>query len=98
MDEHPRITFRGGPAGRRAAVVGGPDVWEIIFTLKSSEAGGDEAIAATAELLELSQALIRAALRYYAVFPEEIDQRIERNVEEADVAETAWLREQAALS
>src|SRR5258708_29475860 len=28
-DEHPLITFRDGPAGRRAAGVGGPDGWEL---------------------------------------------------------------------
>src|SRR5260370_17468967 len=33
-DEHPLITFRDGPAGRRAAVVGGPDVWEIVMWLE----------------------------------------------------------------
>ena len=28
-DEHPMITFRDGPTGRRAALLGGPDVWEV---------------------------------------------------------------------
>ena len=98
MDEHPRITFRGGPAGRRAAMVGGPDVWEVIFTLQSGEAVGEAGIVATAELLELSQAQIRAAVSYYAAFPEEIDERVGRNVDGADAAATAWLREHAALS
>lgn len=28
-DEHPRTTFREGPTGRRAGLVGGPDVWEV---------------------------------------------------------------------
>jgi hypothetical protein len=28
-DEHPLITFRDGPIGRRAGVIGGPDFWEI---------------------------------------------------------------------
>ena len=30
MDEHPGIVFRGGPTGRRAALAGGPDVWEVM--------------------------------------------------------------------
>lgn len=98
MDEHPGILFRGGPAGRRAAVVGGPDVWEVISTLKGSGVRGEQGIAATAELLELSQPQVRAAVRYYAAFPDETDERMRRNVEEADAAEAAWLREQAALS
>ncbi|MGH3902931.1 MAG: hypothetical protein ACRDTE_01835 [Pseudonocardiaceae bacterium] len=32
-EEHPRITFRAGPTGWRAGLVGGPDVWEVIDTL-----------------------------------------------------------------
>ena len=98
MDEHPGIIFRGGPAGRRAAVLRGPDVWEVISTLKSGEAGGEQGIAATTELLELSQSQVRVAVRYYGAFPDEIDERIRRNVEEADAAEAAWRREQAAVS
>jgi hypothetical protein len=33
MEEHPGIAFRDGPSGRRAALAGGPDVWEAIVTL-----------------------------------------------------------------
>src|SRR5580704_12634931 len=35
MAEHPGIIFRSGPTGRRAALVGGPDVWEVIRAIKS---------------------------------------------------------------
>src|SRR5438067_12110010 len=28
-DEHPMITFRDGPSGRRAGLIGGPDAWEV---------------------------------------------------------------------
>src|ERR1700719_3381604 len=28
-DEHPMITFRDGPTGRRAGLIGRPDVWEV---------------------------------------------------------------------
>lgn len=27
-EEHPLVTFRDGPTGRRAGLLGGPDVWE----------------------------------------------------------------------
>ena len=33
-DEHPLITFRDGPTGRRAGLVGGPDVWEVSMWVK----------------------------------------------------------------
>lgn len=76
MDEHPGIVFRGGPTGRRAALAGGPDIWELMFTLKSGKARGEEAIAATAELLNLTDSQVRIAVRYYRAFPDEVDRRI----------------------
>lgn len=98
MDEHPGVIFRGGPAGRRAALPGGPDVWELMFTLKSGKARGEEAITATAELLNLADSQVRAAVRYYSVFTDEVDRRIALNTEDVDEAEAAWQREQAALA
>jgi hypothetical protein len=98
MDEHPGIVFRGGPTGRRAALAGGPDVWELVTTLKSGKEHGEEAIASTAELLNLTDSQARIAVRYYGAFTEEIDRRIALNTEDADEAEAAWQREQAALA
>jgi hypothetical protein len=98
MDEHPGIVFRGGPMGRRAALAGGPDVWELIATLKSGKARGEEAISATAELLNLTDSQVRTAVRYYGAFADEVDRRIALNTEDADEAEAAWQREQAALA
>lgn len=98
MDEHPGIVFRSGPAGRRAALAGGPDLWEVLTTLKSGKARGEEAISATADLLSLTDSQVRTAVRYYGAFPEEVDDRIARNAEDADEAEAAWKREQAALA
>jgi hypothetical protein len=98
MDEHPGIVFRSGPAGRRAGLAGGPDVWEVMMTLKGGKARGEKAIAAVAELLDLSDRQVRAAVRYYAAFPDDIDERIARTVDDADKAEAAWRREQAAVA
>lgn len=98
MDEHPGIVFRSGPTGRRAALAGGPDIWELIATLKSAEARGEEAISDTAALLNLSDTQVRTAVRYYGAFTDEVDRRIALNAEDADEAEAAWQREQAALA
>jgi hypothetical protein len=98
MDEHPGVVFRGGPTGRRAALTGGPDVWEVVATLKSGKARGEKAVAAVARLLDLTDSQVRVAVRYYGAYPGEIDERIKRNVEDADAAEAAWRREQAALA
>lgn len=98
MDEHPGIVFRGGPTGRRAALAGGPDIWELMATLKGDRARGEKAITATAKLLDLTDLQVRTAVRYYGAYPEEVDERIKRNIAEADAAEAAWHREQAALA
>ena len=98
MDDHPGIVFRSGPTGRRAALAAGPDVWELMATLKSGKARGEEAISATAELLGLTDSQVRTAVRYYGAFADEIDRRIALNTLDADEAEAAWKREQAALA
>jgi hypothetical protein len=67
-------------------------------TLKSGKARGEEAISAVAELLDLTDSQVRTAIRYYAAFTDEIDRRIALNSEDADEAEAAWQREQAALA
>ena len=95
MEDFRGIVFRDGPTGRRAALVGGPDIWELISTLKSGKARGEEAITATAELLNLTDSQVRTAVRYYGDFPGEIDRRITLNTADADEAEAAWKREQA---
>lgn len=98
MEDHPGIVFRDGPAGRRAALAGGPDVWEVIETLKDTGEKGERAIAATADWGSLSAAQVRTAVRYYADHSDEIDERIQRNREEADRELAAWRRAQDALA
>jgi septum formation inhibitor MinC len=97
-DEHPGVIFRGGPAGRRAAIAAGPDVWEVVSTMRGAGSKGEEAVVATAEILNLTAQQVRIAIRYYSEYRDEIDERIRRNVEEAEAAEAAWRREQAALA
>jgi hypothetical protein len=89
MEESRGIVFRDGPTGRRAALAGGPDIWELMATLKSGKARGVEAISAAAELLDLTDSQVRTAIRYYNVFSDEIDWRITLNAADADRAEAA---------
>jgi hypothetical protein len=98
MEDHPGIVFRDGPAGRRAALAGGPDVWEVIETVKGTSLAGDAAINAAAEWGALTQAQVRMAVRYYADFQDEVDERIELNRREAERLHAAYAREQAALA
>jgi hypothetical protein len=97
MEDHPGIVFRDGPAGRRAALAGGPDVWEIIETLKGTGLTGDRAIAATAKWGSLSVAEVGLAARYYGDFRDEIDEQIRLNRDEAERQRAAWERAQEAL-
>jgi hypothetical protein len=98
MADHPGIVFRDGPAGRRAALAAGPDVWEVIETLKGTRLTGEKAVEATAEWGALTPAEVRTAIRYYGEFRDEIDDRILVNRREAERLREAWERAQAALA
>ncbi|HEX2301064.1 MAG TPA: hypothetical protein VHH34_21575 [Pseudonocardiaceae bacterium] len=101
-EEHPGVVFRPGPTGRRAGLVGGPDVWEVIDTLRTVRSAepelADEALAqATAEAMGLPERKVRVAVRYYAAYRAEVDDRIAANREAATDAEAAWQAEQNLL-
>ena len=84
-DEHPLITFRDGPTGRRAGVIGGPDVWEIVMWIHDlgqvDDAAGD-LISDRA----ITRAQVDAALAYRAAYPEEIQARIDLHRDETAAA------------
>ncbi len=84
-DEHPFITFRDGPTGRRAGLVGGPDAWEIAMWVEDLSGEADP-VAALVEESVLTRAQIEAALRYRAAYPDEIDARIELHRQETAAA------------
>jgi hypothetical protein len=97
-DDHPGIVFRDGPAGRRAGLVGGPDVWEVVGALRSVPESGEARVAALAERIGLSEAKVRTAIRYYSEYPEEIDSWIAANDAEAERLEAAFARERELLA
>jgi hypothetical protein len=71
-------------------VVGtGLDVWEVIGTIKQSRGS----VAAAARYLDRSAAQIRAAVRYYAAFPEEVDDMLARQATAAEREREAARRE-----
>ena len=68
-----------GPSGRRAKIAGtGIDVWEFISTFKGLDENYDKLKQTYHWLSDLQ---IRSALSYYALYPEEIDEKIKRNEE-----------------
>jgi hypothetical protein len=100
--EHPLITFKDGPAGRRARLVGGPDVWEVIGAIRSvreaeSALAGDEVLAVVAETSGVPVPFIRAALAYWGDSPEEINDFLDMAHAEAAQAQAAWERQQELL-
>jgi hypothetical protein len=86
-DEHPLITFRDGPTGRRAGLVGGPDVWEVTMWLDDLDEETDPA-AVLASDGTVSRPQIDAAQRYRAAYPDEIAARIELHRRETAAADT----------
>ena len=101
--EHPSVIFRDGPAGRRARLVGGPDVWEVIRAVQSAR-GADPALAST-EVVEVvietsgvPAPLVRAAIAYWADYPAEVDALVARADEEEVKARHRWEREQGLLA
>jgi hypothetical protein len=97
LDRHPGIVFREGPAGRRAVVVGGPDVWEVIAAARSARERGEELVNALAERVGVPSERIRIAIRYYAEYPEDVDRFIALVEEEAERLELALERERSLL-
>ena len=75
--QFPGVVYRPGPTGRRAALVGGPDVWEVIRDVRSGPGRGAERVERLAEDLGLPSGLVRLATEFYCAFPEEIDARID---------------------
>ena len=97
MDAHPAVLFRDGPAGRRAVLVGGPEVADVIGGLIGGDVPTAQRRSRAAELLGLSEAMVDAALAYYAEFTDEIDAALTERARAAEEAEEAWRRRQALL-
>ncbi len=103
MNEHPGLVFRPGPTGRRAGLTGGPDVWEVVRAVKSGRAAEpslaeDELLALVAENTGTPVRLIRAAIRYWASYADEIDAEIAAAEAAEEAAEDAWRRERQLLA
>ena len=78
MRRAPGIGFVDGPTGRRAVVAGtGLDVWEIIATWLEDP---DEEVLRR-NYPWLTEMQLRAALAYFQLYPDEINKRLEREVQ-----------------
>lgn len=81
MEEHPGILFRSGPTGRRAVLLGGPDVWEVVRDLKAARLAEPKLkeshlLTLVADNTGLDRAQIDAAIAYWGAYPDEVDAMI----------------------
>lgn len=76
---HPGIVYRDGASGRRAALAGGPDVWEVVVAVRGAPGRGDAKVADAAEQMGLPERLVRLAVSFAVANGEEIERRIALN-------------------
>lgn len=98
MRRHPLVVFRDGASGRRAGLVGGPDLWEVIAGMIGGDVPSAGRVDRVVEVFGLRREQVDAALAYYAEFTDEVDGAIAANVAAADEAEALWRRQQDLLA
>lgn len=98
MRRHPLVIFRDGASGRRASVLGGGDVWEVVSAVLGGDVPRSKRVARAVELFGLRREQVDAALSYYAEYTEEIDAQIEANRTAAEEAEALWRRQQELMA
>lgn len=91
------IVFRGPAHDRRAALAGGPDVWEVVGRLQELGGTEEERIGLLAEESHLHPRLIRLALNYAAAHSGDVLARIERNRDMAERSRATSQQREALL-
>lgn len=61
MEAHPGVVFRGGPAGRRAVLAGGPEVSDVIGSIIGGDVPVEQRRSRAAELMGLSLQMVDIA-------------------------------------
>lgn len=72
----PGIVYRDGATGRRAALAGGPDVWEVIRDLRTTTGEPVDRVSATAAATGLMPRQVQNAIDFYVANPDAIDEQI----------------------
>lgn len=98
LRRHPLIVFRSGASGRRAGLIDGPDVWEVIAGTIGGDVPRAKRVDRAIEVFGLGREQVDAALGYYAEFTDEVDGEITSNAAAAQEAETLWRRQQDLLN
>jgi hypothetical protein len=101
--EHSLVIFRDGPMGRRARLAGGPDVWEVVQAIRSAQRSepdlsAEQIMELVSDTSGLPTGMVRAAVAYWADYPDEIDALLDLADASAEQAKTRWRRERELLS
>lgn len=96
LERHPLIRIHQGPAGRRQPLVVGTRLYvhQVVSTLRGSDGNVDVAAA----YLGIPPRLVRAALEYYAEFPDEVDADAAVAARAEQDERARWERQQRALA
>ncbi len=94
----PGIVYRPGPAGRRAGLASGPDVWEVVRAVRRTAGKGEQRLLRVADDSGLALEQVRLAVEFYTAFPDEIEARIAADEEVARQVREAGERRQRLLS
>jgi len=78
MEEHPGVVFRQGPADRRAVVMGGPDVWEIVRSVQDARRAepdlpSDDVLHIVSANTGVPRRQLDIALQYWSAYPDDVD-------------------------
>jgi hypothetical protein len=95
--DYPGIVFWGPGHDRRAALAGGPDVWEVVGRLQELDGAEEERISLLAGESDLHPRLIRLALNYAAAHPDDVLARIARNRAAAERSRASSQQREALL-
>lgn len=95
LEGFPRIYFRDGVLGRRAALVGTRlDVWQVVETVRNH----DNSVSEAADYLGIDTERVWGAVQYAAAHPDEIAEILRLEAEAADQAEARWRAAEAYLA
>ncbi len=94
----PGVVYRDGPTGRRAGLLGGPDVWEVIRALKAASGGAEVRVRTVAEERGLPVAQVRLAIDFYGEHADEVDERIALDAQAAERVRKVVERRERLLS
>lgn len=95
---YPGIVYRDGPAGRRAGLAGGPDVWQVVRALNEAPAWDPDPAGTVSIEADLHPREIDLAVRFYEAYPGEIDEMLAANRDAAELADKMIAERERAVA